>query len=167
MASISLSTVKSFVIVTLALGTITSPVPFARSSNGLLLSVVVIKLSSIKILPLLISPAILKLPVCVTFPTCVMLPLTVVSFKLVVPLTVKFCSITTSLPLILTSPEPAASILRSVFGVNTVILLLLISIVLFVKFVALIVVPINVFASIALANKLLLILKLSFVKYLL
>ena len=93
---------------------------------------------------------------------CTTDPIIVVSFKLVVPLTVKFCSITTSLPLILTSPVPAASMLRSVFGVNTVILLLLISIVLFVKLVASIVVPTKVFACIELANKSLLILKLSF-----
>ena len=74
-------TVRSLLICTLLLGTSIWPVPFARNSNGLLLSVVAIKLSSIKILPLLISPAIVKLPVCVTLPTCVTVPLIIVFFK--------------------------------------------------------------------------------------
>ena len=62
--------------------------PLARSSKSLFDSVAVIKLSSIKILPLLISPEIFKLPVCVVLPTCVISPLTVVSFKVLLPLTI-------------------------------------------------------------------------------
>ena len=43
------STVKSFVIITSLLGTITLPVPLAANSKSALLEVVVIKLSSINI----------------------------------------------------------------------------------------------------------------------
>ena len=60
---------RLLVILTSLLGIRTSPVPLARNSKFELVSVVVIKLSSIKILPLLISPAIVKLPVCVVLPT--------------------------------------------------------------------------------------------------
>jgi len=67
-------TVRLLLICTLLSGINISPVPLARSSKSLLLFVVVIKLSSIRILPLLISPAILKLPVCVVSPVCVIVP---------------------------------------------------------------------------------------------
>ena len=120
LASISLSTVKSFEIVTLALGTITSPVPFARSSKFALLVVVVIKLSSISIssncaycvtssFPVTVKlPSTLESPVCVKLPTWVSVPVIFVSCSVVVPSTVKLLLICTLLSGTNISPVPLA-----------------------------------------------------------
>ena len=106
---------KLFVILTSLFGIKISPVPLARSSRSLFEFVVAIKLSSIKILPLVISPAISKLPVWTKLPVCVIVPVIVVSCRSVLPLTVNAWPNITSFVGILIVPLPLARSSKSLF----------------------------------------------------
>ena len=147
------------VIITSLLGTITLPVPLARSSRSLFEAVVVIKLSLILIfsncavpdtvtLPVIsMLPVCTKLPVCVVLPTCVIVPVIFVSCKSVVPLTVRFCAISTSVLGTFTFPVPFAFSTRSSFVIVFSITLLSIKIVPLVKLSA-VTVPVLVMSTV-------------------
>ena len=94
--------------VTSLLGTIISPVPFARNSKLLLLCVVVIKLSSINISPVVNLFAVI-------------VPVLVISLTVSVPPTVTSLVISTSLFGTRTLPVPTARNSKSVFEVVVVI----------------------------------------------
>ena len=101
-------TVVSPVISTLLLGTITSPVPFARNSKSLFDVVVVIKLSSINISPVLNLFAVI-------------VPALLISPVVIVPVTIKSLLILKSASGINTSPVPFARSSRSALLVVVVI----------------------------------------------
>ena len=94
--------------VTLLLGTIISPVPFALNSKLLLLCVVVIKLSSIKISPVLNLFAVI-------------VPELLMSFTVSVPATIKSFETSKSLFGIRTLPVPTARNSKSALLVVVVI----------------------------------------------